>query len=476
MIVSRNKDTALFRTYFSEDYDLIQKFSGLTEINAGFNNTVNFTEAGLMRHDKWDMWHIDIPFAYSNDEAPPVMINGKWLGANHAFPGAISLHIPDHGKTYADIGSLWRDAEDTKWTLINVAEDTLTFISENIGESDVKYAFKDRITSNLTYLSNGENTASINADVEGWKSSMAPIIRHTKWKVVAYIDGKPRIVNRQLKCDYAEIHEDYEIMNPVSMIDAISQNRPEKGYTEPINKAMGRGMVRVSRIYRIENDGTITCDFTCQKLMDIHMVRCIGAMFQEKLDTYGGGLYRYIPKTKPIDTPEGTFDFSTPMSTAPGPFPKNSSVTKDFWEYPLSPPDRITDYFRNANGDDCMGFVCGYLPIYDGVPEIRTKQLKSTILLASTRKGYPIFMEGDIEQCHGVAYRKYFEIPKNRTSVYTIPCEGKTYLYVDLFEENTLTIPTKGDITLYEKSGGISYKIGDGILTVSGKGYSTFIY
>lgn len=85
-------------------------------------------------------------------------------------------------------------------------------------------------------------------------------------------------------------------------------------------------------------------------------------------------------------------------------------------------------------------------------------------------------MFGDISECHGIAYRKYFEIDKNKTYVYKIPYDGKTYLYVDLFENESVTLPVGTDVKLYEKSEDISCSIENGTLTVSGKGYSTFIY
>ena len=102
-----------------------------------------------MYKNKGDIWHIDVPLASSNDETPPVMINSHWLGGNHIFPFAVDLLIPGHGKTVADIGSLWQDAERTKWTIINVLEYLITVISENIGESECKYAFKCRLPKSL---------------------------------------------------------------------------------------------------------------------------------------------------------------------------------------------------------------------------------------------------------------------------------------------------------------------------------------
>ena len=475
MKISFSKDTVLFCTPFSEEFELIQKFSGVAPIKAYYNTPVNFTEAGLKYKNKGDIWHIDVPFAYSNDETPPITINGKWLGANHIFPFAVAVYNPDHGKDYCDIGSLWQDAESTKWTLTNVTEDVVTFVSENIGESYTKYAFKTEIASKLTHISDAVNKDDIICDGEMWKAALSPSIRITKCKVIAYADGKVKTINRSTECDYAEIHEYYDIVNPVSMVEEIRKNRPEGGYTSPFYGAMGETMVTVSRIYRIENDGTITCDFKIKKHMDVHILRCLGVMHQEKLNTYGGGIFRYIPKSLPYICEDGTFDFSKPYPLAPGPFPQNEYLTPEFWEDEKNPPDRIVDYFRNTDGKDVIGFSAGYLPVYDGVPEIRTKQLISTVNLVRTRKAYPYFMHGDITECHGVAYRKYFEISKDKTSVYTIPYMDKTYIYVDLFNDEEVTVPANSDITLYEKSDSISYKFENGKLSVKGKGYAMFI-
>lgn len=472
MIVSKSKDIVLFCTHFNEEFDLVQKLSGATPIKAYYNTPIDFREAGLKYKSKRDIWHIDVPFAYSTDEAPALMVNSKWLGENHIFPFAVALHIQNHGKTCGDIGSLWEDAEGTKWTLTNVAEEVLTFVSENIGESYTNYAFKTEIASKLIHIEGAQNTDYIDCNVESWKTALAPSTRITKCEITTYKDGKAQPYIHQTECDYAEIHQEYDLVNPVSMVEEIHKSRP---HTSPYYGALGETMVRVSRLYRIENDGTITSEFKFNKNMDVHLMRCMGAMFQEKLNTYGGGLFRYIPKAIPFVCKDGTFDFTKPIPIEQTEIPKKERLTPKFWEDAKNPPDRIIDYFRNMDGKDVMGFSCGYLPLYDGVPEIRTKQLESTVLFGGTRKAYPLFMEGDIEECHGIAYRKYFEIEKNKTSVYTIPYGDKTYIYVDLFEEDTVNIPLDTQPKLYEKADEISYSYENGILTVAGVGYSMFI-
>lgn len=431
MFVSRYKDNILFCTPFSEQYELIQKFSGIEEFPINFNHTVNFTEAGLKLREKLDVWHIDIPLAISNDEAPPVEINGMWLGANHEFYGAVSILCPSHDKSVADIGSVWRDDQGTVWVLISVSNDTLTLISENIGEGYESYAFKNKIPSDLTYVGNGEHTTTIRIGGGMWNDTLKPIIRHTRRQVTVCVNGVEKIVSRDTECDSAKIYEEYEIVNPASMAEEICNKRPEDGYKTAIYSAMGSAMAKVSRIYHIQGDGTILCEFKIEKLTNISFSSSIGAMFQEKIDAFGGGIYRYIPKMKPIDSPEGVFDFSVPVPLS-GNFPRRVRVTSEYWENPESPPDRIVDYFYNKDGKMCMGFACGYLPLYDGVPGIRAEKLSNAVNIVNTRKAYPIFTDADVREIHGVAYRKYFEV-NNQISNYTIPYGKEKYIFEDKF-------------------------------------------
>ena len=202
----------------------------------------------------------------------------------------------------------------------------------------------------------------------------------------------------------------------------------------------------------------------------------MGAMFQERIDAFGGGVRRYIPKTKHIDTPEGVFDFSRPYPLDSEIFPKDKFVTEEYYTNPNSPPDRIVDYFFDEKGIAKLGFACGYLPLYDGAPEYRSKHLSEATELIYTRKAYPTFLTGTFSRVQGIAYKKYFPVSSNAASWYSVQAEGKTYLYADFFEQTTLQIPIQGKATLLEKSDSTTYKIHKNSLTLSSpKGYAVFI-
>ncbi len=476
MFITVAQGVALVSTPFDEKYDLIQKFRGVELGNSiKYNQPVDFMETGLMQKDKWDCWHIDIPFSISNDEAVPAFINGCWIGANHGHHCAIEIFMRNHGKTVQDVGSVWKDKNGIIFTLLRIEnEDSLLFVSDNLGSFN-DYRFTLRVEGALTYVKNGKNRESITCACQQVRD-LNRAIRYKGKHVLAYSNESVEQVREKTYCDYAEIQEEYEIINPATVADAIRKGRPRGGYKQQPDLAnYGKPMLSCKLMYRILNDGTVLIIFDYKKLMDIQFQRYFGVMYQEKLDVYHGGIYRYFPKTLPYTTSEGIFDFSKRVSITENIYPKDDELTREYWTDAESPCERVVDYFYDDAGRDRLAFSCGYLPVFDGVPKKRKENL-SVVKLKFTRKHYPIFLEGNLSHIHGVAYKKYWIPQKNRASVYSVPFEGKTYIYADVFEENVLNIPISGKITLLEKTEGISYERSDDKLKLIGnRGFAVFV-
>ena len=465
-------------TPYNEKYDLIQKFRGL-EMNGSklYNQPVDFMESGLMQKNKWDYWHIDIPFALNTDEAVPAFINGSFIGANHGHHGAVSAYAPAHGKTVADVGSLWIDEAGVAFTLMRVEnENGLLFLSQNVGKSVERYAFVTRVTGKLAFVENGKNTADIVCERQG-SADLRRAIRHSEKRVLASVNGEEKAVLGAKECEYAEIHEHYAIINPATVAEDLRNRRPANGYeAQPDLADFGKPMLDCRLIYRIENDGTVYTRFDYKKLMDVHFERWMGVMYQEKLDVYKGGSFRYFPKALPFTCEEGTFDFSVPTAICDKPFPRSKRLLRTDFCDEGAPCERAVEYFRDENGADKVAFACGYLPLYDGEPAIRDKNVQSEVSLKFTRKHYPTFAEGDVQNVKGIGYKKYFIPSKDKASYYKVGAEGKTYIYADIFETNTLQIPITGNVKRIEKQGDIEYTVQNGTLTVHGnKGFVSFI-
>ncbi len=477
MFISVAGGRVLFRTYFDEKYDLIQKFRGVDSLGLMRENSpVDFMESGLMQRDKWDFWHIDKPFALNTDEATPVIVNGCYIGANHGEHSAVLLYAPNHGKSVRDVGSLWRDENGVLFTLVRVNDaDYLTVLSENVGETVENYRFIKSVSGNLEYVENGEKTEKI-APVRQNTCDLRRSVRYKYKKIIGIKGGVETTVVGGYECDTAQIREEYEIINPATVAEELRRFRPRGGFVSEQDLAQfGKPMLSCKLTYIIEKDGTVLTLFDYKRLMEVHFSKVMGVMYQEKLDVYGGGIWRYFPKALPFDCEEGTFDFSTPVSIS-GAFPRKYEMTREYWQENGSPNDRVVDYFRDENGNDKLSFACGYLPLFDGEKEVRNTSVCFPVYVYGTRKHYPTFADGELTNVKGIGYKKYFIPQKNRASCYSVKFDGKTYLYVDIFDSNYVDVNLPIEPKLLEKSEKIDFIYKNGKLKVCGeKGFAVFV-
>ena len=462
------KGVALFVTPFDNKYNLVQKFRGLDKqpcLTANF--PVDFMESGLMQKDKWDCWHIDVPFAICTDEATPCFVNGSYIGANHGGESAVKVICTNHQKTFADIGSLWQDQTGTQFTLVRVEdEDCLLFLSQNLGKSLKNYAFKRQIDGELTFVGNGENKNPILAESQV-SAELIPTNRYLQKQVYVYVDGVKTKLYGSKQCDYAQIYESYQIINPATVTDDLRAKRPNGGYSSNVNLAdFGSPMITANLTYTINPDGAVITEFDYKSNDLADFNHFMGVMFQEKLDVYGGGIYRYIPKILPFETAEGVFDFSKPYPILNAPYPKDEHLCRDKFNDNGSPTERCVDYFRDTNGVDKLGFACGFLPLFDGQPSIRDKSVNEVWHAKKTRKFYPMFCDVNVTDFKGVGYKKYFIPTENKGGYYTVDYGNQKFIYVDLFECKNCTINLANPPILLEQQNA-EYNYSNGVLTVS---------
>lgn len=496
MDVSRNGGEIAFRTSFSCDADLVQVLRGAEAAEPTRNNPVDFRLAGFQRKGHSDIWHVDQVLAFSTDECPPMVINGEDIGGNHGQPCAVRVESPDHGKDSRDVGSLWQDESGMRWTLLRVENrDSLLMLSENTGPSLYQYDFADRIAGCLRYVENGLHTEAVAIAAQQGHVQMTPAVRHTQREAVCFQDGRWTTVGGwHENCDRAEIRETYEIINPATVAEALRDNRPAGGYETQPSLAAGECMMRCHITYRIENDGTILCDFQHELTQPVHMPWYLGIMHQEKCDVFGGGVWRYIPKLLPFTVNGADYDFSRPYNTTAGPMPQSKTLTADLWADPALPPDRQIDLIRRADGRCGAAFASGFLPVYDGTPEVRAANISDAGDMVDSRKTYPTFAGGKDQLRHpqrestagamnfptlrGIGYRKYFLPEVQDACAYTVTDGDTTYLYMDFFAPACTVMQRRvdpcGDVQLLEAKG-IAWQLAGDTLTVQGtQGYAVF--
>jgi hypothetical protein len=326
------------RTAYDDTRDLIQRFTGLTEINHDKNAVINFANADLVAKTVTDNFAVGTTVGYSNDDAPPIKMNYSYIGANHGQSSGVLVTSTAHGKTYADIGSIWKDSSGVKWNLLKVpSENNLLFLSENIGGSATKYYFKASISGNLTYEGFGKNTSDITVESMIGYQQIYSSVRHTKKEVYAVVGGMRYLMSDGdvCTCDFVEIAEEYDIINPATIGDALRAARPTDGYTEPQSMAVGDVILKYKMIYRINSDGTVFSIFEHQFCGDVLLDWYGGLQYLGKSDKFGGGVYRYIPKMLPFSVNGVSYDFTTPKNVTTGTVP-DLTITSQYWEKPDS--------------------------------------------------------------------------------------------------------------------------------------------
>ena len=163
-----------------------------------------------------------------------------------------------------------------------------------------------------------------------------------------------------------------------------------------------------------------------------------------------GGIWRVIPALKPVQCDGKTFDFSVPYNTTGGDFPGFYRLLQDSWENPDFPPDHQLDFIRRDDGSCLAAFAGGYLPVYDGHPSVRVKNIQSAASLVETRKTYPNFA-GDfttypgevkdmptMDRAKGVGYRRYFSPEREGCCTNVYPHEDHLYVVMDFYDEEEM--------------------------------------
>lgn len=471
------------RTNFDEKNALVQEFTGFKADNMESNAVVNFGASGIANLENEDLFVIDKVLGSGVDEPAPFNINNAYIAANHGQPAGV-LVTGAHNKTYKDLGSVWKDEAGTNWNLLKVCDNSeLLFISDNYGSSENEYSFIREMKGNLSYVSDGVNkeeikVASTKVGQQVWAST-----KITDKKVYAVIDGVGYLVNdgETVVCDYVDIVEKYEIINPATIAEGLRKDKPSGGYETAQDIAKGKSMVKYNMTYRITPDGAVTSIFDHEIVSEVKVNFYSAVMAQERENAFGGGVYRYIPKISSFTSGDKEYDFIKGINATDGDIPDVVLGTA-YWENENDAPNREVSYMKNADGAVATLFADGYVPVFDGAIGVREEKVNAWGFLYPTKKHYPYFVTSKAfektgtkgQHIKGVGYKKYESALNNLSELgngYTVPYGNDLYLYIDYqnsgedlvsFEK----ISNIKEVSLVEKSDNVSYNVDNGKLSV----------
>ena len=456
------------RTSFDETRDLVQAFTAYQSSQTR-NAPMNFSTAKLVPVNA-DYTAEGSVLSSSADEATPFNFNSSYIGANHGQSDGVEVTMSNHGKTAADVGSRWEDSNGIYWNLLRVVDkDTLLFLSDNQKTSGSGYSFCKSIAgTTLTYVSDGAHSESIIFTAQQGSVQVQPAIANIRIEAYAVKNGNRYLLGKDAPdagCDYVEIEEYYDIIDPSTVADALRAARPEGGYTEQPYIGVGKPIVNYHMTHRILADGTVL-EIMDHKILDsVAMGYYGGIQYQQKQNTFGGGVYRYLPGTKGLQISDPSRVDNISMDGV--------TVNSDYWTSATAVPDRQVDYMQSSDGTNEVAFAGGYLPFgYNATAQKRMDSVDRWGFLYKSNKVYPAYVTSKAgvenfkdQAINGVAYKKYFDASTCETgknSWYTVEYDGCTYLYYDGFAAGTevLELAPKlffGSFELIAKSGEISY-------------------
>lgn len=413
-----------------------------------FNSAEQFNGAVLPRSVKVYMDDTWKTIVNNEDDNCPINLSSGYLGAGHGYGRARKLTVNSHGKTFSDIGSEWICGNDSAWLIRIVDENTLIFIGSNSTSNN--YDTNSFIGTTFTHVRGAVHTGDIVAS-KNETFLITPVDKNHVKKII--IDGY-KSVNKNGSYDanlFVDVIDEYDIINPQTIVTEILSNKPSDGYTEnpPINT--GDVFMHFSNIYRFLKDGTMLIITTIDNSCDVTLAYWGGTQYAQKSpsNAFGGKLYRYIPKVLPIDGR----DFRTPFNMDSWNFTAN--LTTQYWEDGNNPPDRLLHLFTNASGSFVAGFAVGYLPIANGNGDIRKSKIDNAMFLYSSKKAYFHLVDDGGEDgknwsafipFQSIVYRKpIFELSNKHTSAYFVPYGDKCYMYVDYHSicDDRIKIPSE---------------------------------
>ncbi len=448
--------------------------------------------------------------SYVSDESAPLNVNGVFMGGNHAA-SCVRLTINNHGKTVADVGTLWRDSAGKDWVLTNIVDkNRIKVMATEHGSGSQLWVFSRAISGDtLTRIENGTATDEILTFTAKTNDQQFPSVRNSVQTVTAYLpDGTTKVLDlatsQSVKADKIEIVDTYEITDPTLLAEELQRGHKE-GYSETNlpNYNPGDTVITYKQIITIMDDGTVLTEFDHKLEQKINYLAYYGYQYLMK-GNLGGGVKRLMPGTiafeanpavftardsATADTSKTvTFDFSEPRqlyrldtgleyNTFDLPAPHHQ-FNKNSWLDQNTVPNRLIDFMCYADGTSDIAFASGFLPIGDGTKEARLKNTYYSFYMPATAKAYPYLINQN-KTAQGatikaVAYRKFEDADRfdGQASVYSVPLNDTVYYNVDLLKDGSVTFDIPGvtaeNIVMEENSGEAVVTVANGKVTVSG--------
>lgn len=392
-----------------------------------------------------------VTYAEGDDTAPARMYS-RFLGAAHGYAGT-EVTASSHGKTTADIGSIYSNGSESAVILWVIDSNTLLMANQT---EDLTLP-----TGTYSHVSGGSNTGNIVASVADFQQWYPPFQdRQGSVKV----DGVP--VTKRLSYQFFDrvvINQSYDLLKREDIITWFIANGAG-GNFQP------SGLTPIARIsidYHYDVYGSVIVYPTFTVLDTISAFNSL-YFAQSGIKTGDGDTKYYIPKALEFNADGTDWDFANIVNFTSNPW----GIALDFTPERVESTGIYAD--RSIQISDNVSLAMGFLPVLDAVNR-RTLASNWAMQLFTTGKIYlnAVASGSPQELTAGasysmVVYREMFANPSNGTTAfYIVRSLQGTFVYFDFHNNsggNLFTIPydlVEGAYTVVEKSSNVNLSDGN---------------
>ena len=309
----------------------------------------------------------------SHDDVTPVKILGTNIGGNHGFFCVDEISAPDHGKTEADIGSVWLDSSDRTYCLVKVSDsNTLSFVMFDESIMSSGRMLCGRPSGVLYHKSGAQHPQEITImSCRGnqlWQS-------FNHYTIQFYVDGIAQELpeNAVLEGNHFAIETSYNLIYVPAILEYLiaraGSNTNQSHHSEEITQSYLQLCVR----HEFHENASVSTysSFRIHQNMDVQYIGLVQSM------TVGTEPIAYIPDT--------IYERLTPQDNT-----TLLAFIREAWKSEQKVPYRYYQFADNA-------FEKGMALAYDrsfgwGSNEARLSKNSIAGMYYTSRKQYPMFI------------------------------------------------------------------------------------
>lgn len=260
--------------------------------SASSNKYFNFDSINTCPHTTPDEeYPILTSWKGASDDLFPSQIYGSYIGGNHGFYCVNKITATAHGKTEADIGSVWTCSEKTYCLVKVIDENTLWMVWFNDTMMSNGYMKMGSPSGTMTHTSGATNTADIviesQTGTQLWKCQ-------NKYSIKLFVDGieQDLFTNGYYTGDKIEILTQYNVIYVPAMLNYLMANVGNNTNDSQCSEEIDDYYFTVYINYQFNRNGSVSTYSSYYANRDI-LYGTFGLVQSMQIGKYG-----YIPDTK----------------------------------------------------------------------------------------------------------------------------------------------------------------------------------